>query len=402
MKLRWKERCVVVESNFAKSVIGDLRVHLVRLPGMTNVFREEAAIVEVQTEDGVSGWAEANGLLLALKAHVEADRPHPRDRGPRAALVGQQFADVLAAVDALRSNTTLSGRSGLGRVANGAIETALFDLAGRLDGVPAWQLLLGPAEGPEQHVITPYITIFNRGSYPDVVAKAKDDIDRARSFGYRHFKIEATSYNTDERQAVTIVDEVRSHVGDSVTLFVDNVYRWAEYTAGAEAAKAYKSLGAEFLEDPFLPEQWEWWRRLRDEVGLPLATGGGMETLERFLAQMEFANTDIVQPGAHVAGLLGAHEVAQAAAKRARSITPFGVSATTLATGGALHLAAANPNVKYIEYAPANLFRVLRLRSDVTPNEPELRPDGTFLAPNTPGIGVDCDTDAIDKYRVSG
>lgn len=382
------------------SIIG-VRAHPVRSPRIVeslNVLRDEAVIVEIETDAGVSGWAEINGLLPALKALVEAEQPHPRDRGPRHALVGKDLGDLDGLIRDLRANSIISGRAGLGRVALAGVETALFDVVGKLTNTPAWKMLPGIGSEPAQSSIRPYITIYNRGSYADVVAKGKADIDRALSYGYRSFKLEATDYNTGPTEAIDFVAEIRSHVGNDIELSVDNVYRWQDYHSGLNAAQRYKDLGAVFLEDPFLPEQWEMLRRLADEVGLPLATGGGMQSLSLFIGQMDIAGTEIVQPGVHVNGLLGSHEVAYQAAQRHRRVTSFGVAATSLTAAGQLHLAAANSNVEYVEYAPYELFPNLLLRADVAGPEPTLV-DGVFAIPTAGGIGAACDSEALERYR---
>lgn len=381
--------------------IAAIRTHLVRSPTMhetNNVFRDEALLVEVVSDTGVSGWAETNGLMPAIKAVIDADRPHPRDRGVRAALLGQPLDDLNRLVAQLRANTVLSGRTGLGRVAIGAVETALVDLIGKLQGRPAWQVLSGESAAA-QHEVPAYITVFHRGEYADVAQKAKDAVDRGLQYGYRSFKIEATNYNTDAHQAVTLVESVREHVGDDIELFVDNVYRWEDFESARQATLAYQELGVRFLEDPFLPERFDLCRRLHEETGMPLATGGGMESVERFVATMDFGGTSIVQPGVHVIGLVGATEVCAEAAARDRSVTTFSVCATTLTPAGSIHLAAARPEVTYVEYAPAELFPNLILRGSLAGPEPRLV-DGRFLAPETPGIGAEVDVEALHRYRV--
>lgn len=394
---------VIATGNAAPDVtITGVHAHGIRSPRIVeslNVLRDEAVIVEVETDAGVSGWSEINGLIPALKALVEADQPHPRDRGPRHALVGKSLRDLDGLVRDLRANSIISGRAGLGRVAIAGVETALFDLFGKLTNSPAWQLLPGASTEPAQTTIRPYITIYNRGSYDDVVAKGKADIDRAMDYGYRSFKLEATDYNTSPSEALDLVEQIRDHVGDDIELSIDNVYRWPDYASGLRAAQKYKELGATFLEDPFLPEQWDMLRRLSDEVGLPLATGGGMQSLSLFIGQMDIAGTAIVQPGVHVNGLLGSHEVAQQAVKRDRRVTSFGVAATSLTAAGQLHLAAANSVIDYVEYAPYELFPNLLLRADVAGPEPKLS-DGMFDVPTSSGIGADCDRDALAQYRV--
>lgn len=389
------------EHESAVASIAAIRTHMVRSPTMSetnNVFRDEALLVEVVSDIGVSGWAETNGLMTAIKAVIEADRPHPRDRGVRAALLGQPLDDHNRLITILRANTVLSGRTGLGGIAVGAVETALIDLIGKLQGKPAWQLLSGSSK-PTRDSVPAYITVFNRGEYGEVVQKAKDSVTRGLEYGYKSFKIEATNYNTNAQEAVSLVEAVREHVGDDIELFVDNVYRWEDYDSALQATVAYRELGVKFLEDPFLPERFELWKRLHEETGMPLATGGGMESVERFVATMDFGHTSIVQPGVHVIGLAGAHEVCSEVRKRGGSVTTFSVCATTLAPAGSIQLATACPEVSYVEYAPAELFPNLVLRANLASPEPTLV-DGRFLVSETPGIGAEVDLEALHRYRV--
>ncbi|GAA5155406.1 mandelate racemase/muconate lactonizing enzyme family protein [Microbacterium pseudoresistens] len=365
-----------------------------------NVLRDEAVIVEVSTDAGISGWAEINGHIPALVALVEFEGPHPRDRGPRAALVGRPLGELHALIQELRASAIITGRAGLGRVAIGGIETALVDLYGRLTGRPAWQIMSGAETPPVARAVRPYITIYNRGSYADVLRRGIDDIERAQEYGYRSFKIEATDYNTDEREAIDLVRSIREHFGTGIELSVDNVYRWTSVRSAVEAARAYLALGAVFLEDPFLPERWDWLRELRDAVPLRLAAGGAMVTTTQFIAQMELGGADIVQPGPHLSGVIGAREVVLEAESRGRSVTTFGVSATSLTAAAQVHLAVCHQNIVMVEYAPYALFGNLRLRADIAGPEPELE-NGAFVLPTSPGFGVDCHRDAISEYRVA-
>ncbi|MGV9803132.1 mandelate racemase/muconate lactonizing enzyme family protein [Mycobacterium sp. NPDC003449] len=380
--------------------IASIHCHPVRSPRWAetrNVYRDEALLVEVRSDVGISGWAETNGLMPAIQALVETETAHPRDRGP-VSLLGEPLDDPAGLVSLLRANTVNRGRSGLGRVAVGAVETAILDLVGKLRGVPAHHLLDGDGT-PARASVPVYITVYNRGSFDHVVQKAKDDIDRATDYGYRAFKIEATDFNTDEAEAVRLVEEVRAHVGDETPLFVDNVYRWKTLASARTAALAYRSLGVEFLEDPFAPEAFELSAALHRETGMTIAAGGSMESADRFVAAMDLGDASIVQPGPHVGGLVEADRVCREAGRRGRRVTTFSLCATTLTPAASLQLAAANPVVSYVEYAPASLFPHLVLRSELAGPEPELR-DGELLVPHGPGLGVEVDADAVARHTL--
>lgn len=381
--------------------ITDVRAHMVRSPRMIDdILRDETVVVEITTDAGISGWAEACGLPAALKAIIETERPHPNDRGARPALIGQPVSGFAELIASLRLLTFRTGRVGLGRIAVGAIETALIDLFGKVEQVPAWRILLDGAPEPAQPTIRPYISIYHPAPFENIIAGSKDDIDRGIAAGYRSFKLEATGYNTPGGEAIQYAELMREHAPDDIDLIVDTTYRYRDYDEAREVARAYHDLGVTFLEDPFPNDLFDLWRRLSEEVGLPLATGGGLTAIGQFIAAADLGGARILQPGVHTAGLLGAHEIAQYMAGREGSITPFAYCATTLATAATVHLAAANPNVPVMEYAPAELFPDALLRADIAGPEPTLV-DGVFEAPALPGLGVTCDVEALERYRIT-
>jgi L-alanine-DL-glutamate epimerase-like enolase superfamily enzyme len=133
---------------------------------------------------------------------------------------------------------------------------------------------------------------------------------------------------------------------------------------------------------------------------MTIAAGGSLESADRFIAVMELGGASIVQPGTHVGGLYESNLVCHEAEKRGKKVTTFALCATTLTPAASLQLAAANPVVSWVEYAPAALFPDLVLRRDIAGPEPELR-DGHLQLPTGPGLGVEVDRDALDRYTIT-
>src|SRR5207247_2174614 len=95
----------------------------------------EAAVVRVTSSDGLAGYGEAAAPPRAVKALVEEPASWAWDRSIRELLIGEDPADSRALWRKLYDGRWWSGRAGVGHVALGGIDMALWDLAGKIAGV---------------------------------------------------------------------------------------------------------------------------------------------------------------------------------------------------------------------------------------------------------------------------
>ncbi|MCC6223584.1 MAG: mandelate racemase/muconate lactonizing enzyme family protein [Thermoleophilia bacterium] len=353
----------------------------------------DTALVRVTSEDGLTGFGEAGARSAAVRAFIEERGSWAWDRSIHGLLVGRDCSDPRALWRELYEGTRWSGRAGLGHVALGGVDMALWDLAGKAAGLPVWRLLGGEREDP----IVPYVTMY-RGSTPlrETIADSIDLLDRARELGFRAAKIEALVDTTaDEDEIVELVRAVRGHAGPDFTLLCDVGYRWRDAEEAIRCARRLDGFDLFLLEAPLLPDDLDGYRRLCEAVRTPIA-GAELVTSYAECTGLLEAGVPILQPGCNRLGVTETDRVARLAGTRGRRVVPFGWCATALGVGALLNVAQANGSVALVEYAPPALYPEAVLRNELAGPEPRLR-DGAFEPPAAAGLGVEVDAEALAR-----
>ncbi|HSV81035.1 MAG TPA: mandelate racemase/muconate lactonizing enzyme family protein, partial [Ramlibacter sp.] len=164
--------------------ISRIEVHLIRVPfdmgaaptafGGMQWKSVDSLFVRVRTDDGVDGWGEGWGhaacpVTVAALQHLV---------GP--ALIGRDISNRNALMDDLFHRLHLHGRTGAAVHALSAVEIALWDIAGKVAGLPIVQLL-----GGQPRELRAYASLL-RYSAPKLVGAA---VERALAEGFRHLKL---------------------------------------------------------------------------------------------------------------------------------------------------------------------------------------------------------------------
>ena len=124
--------------------ITDVRTHVLLDPGYdvgATSSAQDTIVVEIETDEGLVGIGETDLNAWIARACIEAPGTHTMDRGLRAMLLGRDPLDPEAIWQELYVGTAMTGRRGALINAIGAIDIALWDIAGKAAGVPSWQLL---------------------------------------------------------------------------------------------------------------------------------------------------------------------------------------------------------------------------------------------------------------------
>ena len=104
---------------------------------------QDTIVVEVHTDEGITGVGETDANPWVIKALIEAPGSHIMSLGLRELIVGQDPTQPAAIWDRLYKFTAMTGRRGAGVCAIGALDMAVWDLYGKATGKPVWQLLGG-------------------------------------------------------------------------------------------------------------------------------------------------------------------------------------------------------------------------------------------------------------------
>ena len=132
-----------------------------------------------------------------MKAYIARewrDRSDGWDDSVQTLLIGADPSDPRALWQKLRGSTFWSARAGACYAALAGVDMALWDLAGKIHGVPTWQLL-GEQRNDE---LRAYVTLYHgRGSFREALPATLETADVALAAGYTAFKVEAVPENTD-------------------------------------------------------------------------------------------------------------------------------------------------------------------------------------------------------------
>jgi L-alanine-DL-glutamate epimerase-like enolase superfamily enzyme len=349
----------------------------VRIDAIETFSNRFISIVRVGTEDGSEGW----GQIAPYHADISAAVLH-RQVAPHA--LGADALDIEGLVATIPEREHKFPGSHLIR-ALGGLDTALWDLRGRLEGKSVCELI-----GGWPRPIPVYASSMRRDIQPADEARRLARLQEDHGFNAFKFRIgREVGHDEDEWPGRTedIVPRVRAALGDDAKLLVDANGCYTPAKA-IEVGKFLEQHGVVHFEEPCPYWELEWTAQVTSALELDI-TGGEQDCLlSQWRRIIAMPAVDVVQPDVcYLGGLTRTLAVADMAADAGLACTPHSAN-LSLVTVFALHLMsairAAGPYVEFSiepdEYYPwqAGLF---------TPPL-EVR-DGAVPVPDGPGWGVE-------------
>ena len=359
-------------------------------------------VVVVHTDEGISGVGETDTGPWIAKAAVESPGSHTMAMGMKDLLIGQDPLETTALWEKLYTYTCMSGRRGAVICAMGAIDMALWDIKGKALKQPCWKLL----GGAQRESITPYASLQPYGNTVKEYGESLVEwAKKARSYGFTAGKLECTlagPYNhgglhgTDE-EMTGIVRACREAVGPGFTLMVDVQYLWRDAKTALRTIRHWEDIDLFFLETPLLVDNLDGYAILSREAPMRIAAGEWLNTRFEFIDLLDAGHIDVAQPDiGRVGGLTEAMRVCQLAQDRGRLVVPH-CWKTGIGISASAHLAFAVPHCPLIEFLPAELCDSALRRELVTVDL--AMKDGKLGLPRKPGLGIELNMDAVEKYR---
>ena len=337
-------------------------------PGRNNV-------VKVTTSAGVTGYS----FLGAALGEAEA---------ARAMLTGANLFAVDAHV-----------KRGLGP----AVEEAVWDAIGKIAGQPLCRLM-GGARIERVPVYFTYVWPVPEDQVPP--REQGQQAARLAALGFKAMKIQIM--RTDYHGDVEAVREMLAQGGPGFRAMVDRTAGarglWS-YDQSLEIARALQAAGCYWLEEPLARDDYDGPARLCREVDMLITGGEGWQGLGPFLKGLQAKTYDILQPEMRVcAGPLTMRKIGALCEAFGVPIAPH--AATGLALAGRLQVSAAMGSV----YQEVGTFQPDTLPSDVNApflpilhdEQPFAFENGEAVVPQYPGLGLNVDEKALEKFRVAG
>jgi L-alanine-DL-glutamate epimerase-like enolase superfamily enzyme len=267
-----------------------------------------------------------------------------------------------------------------------AIDNALWDLRGKVAGVPVHRLL----GGPTRDSLPAYASMLGFTTEPDgaarVAARMAGEGYAAQKWFFRHGP---SSGAEGLRRNVAMARAVREAVGDGYALMFDAFMGW-DTPYAVEMLRALEPVAPLWMEEPVPPERLGVFRRLATASPVRLATGEHVHTRWQVKELLDTGAVSFVQADPDWAG--GITEQRHICSLASAYDVPVIAHGHTLAP--ALHVAAAQPAqvVPMIEY----LVRVQEWTQYF--QQVVRRPvAGSFAIPTEPGLGIDLDEARIER-----
>lgn len=354
----------------------------IRHPGYLGVGALETVdnvIVRLETDSGHIGVGEASPWPVFAENAWSIKAAIDHYLGP--AVIGE---DPLSPERVLQKLDRVLHEYGF---AKAAIEMALIDLAGKALGVPAYVLLGG--------VVRDRISLSYSIANQDI-ARDVEEIQWLRGQGLRVFKIKTGVLTL--RQELKRLEAIREALDESCDLRIDfNQGLTREHAIGF--CRALERFAPTFIEQPIRGWDLDGMAMIAAAIDTPIMADESVFSVEQAFMLASRKAADIVSIKLMKSGgLLRSKRIA--AICEAAGIPNYAgcMWESGIGIAASLHLTASTPNVRYGSdyYIPGYLM------TDDLIVEPLRVENGDILVPHRPGLGIEPDWAAIERYRVHG
>jgi galactonate dehydratase len=299
------------------------------------------------------------------------------------------------------------GQSGMYVAVLSALETALWDLTGKVFGMPVYQLLGGKFR---DRVRTYCDTALYRSGFPTPKDFADAATGAIKNWNFNALKFDIDYANDPDKwdrynwtaspgELQRMYDQlaaVREAVGPKIDICVDMHGRY-DYPTAQAIAKKVENLNLTWLEEPVPAEDFPAYARISRETTTPIAGGENHYLAYGFKQLLEIGEVDVVMPDLQKCGGLGeGQRIANLANNYYVPFSPHMV-ASMLGAMACAHVCVTVPNFHLMEWQ-SYFHTEERWREICIFDEENWIKDGFVKVSDKPGIGVDLNIEAARKY----
>jgi len=344
-------------------------------------------IVRIQTDEGIEGIGEASMLsqdpIVASLLEEWAENY----------LVGKN--PMNGELHWTRLHQDNLGRGGrLFSTALSGIDIALWDLRGKILGVPVYELLGGP--------YSQRLRVYANGWYttPGTPEQNAEEAKKVVAMGYTAMKFDPfgkmahTTITPEEAQlSEDRVAAVRDAVGPNVDILVEVHARFNVYTA-VHLANRIEKYNPFWFEEPVSQENVSEMKQVRSRINIPVATGERLYLKFPFFELVRNEAVDILQPDiCNAGGITELKKIAGMAEAQHIMMAPHNTN-SAVGTVASMHLDAAMPNFLiqeyHAEFYEPHYFEVI----EGLPRQKE----GYVDLPSGPGLGIRLNEELMNSH----
>ncbi len=367
----------------------------------------EFLFVEVTTDEDVSGWGEittttrlANRALCAMLRQIGAD------------LAGENPAHIERLWHKIFRSFTYMGSRGAAVECVSAIDIALWDIRGKVLGLPIYELLGGPVRDdiplythPDQAKFTSKEGIVNEirdivksghtalkfDPFPQQGPDRNGGIAREQREGY----LDGSMTRKDQREAAELTALIRETTGPDVELLIDAHGRFDVPTAVRLCRSLEEAGDIDWFEEPVPPESLNALRQVREKISAPISWGERGHTKWDFVPVLENRLADYIMPDVTwTGGITELKKISALCEAYYIPVSPHDAAGPINVVAGAQVMMTV-PNFYKLETSDWNLNKYNDLI--VTPLD---NSNGSLKLPRLPGLGIEINRTFLEANEV--
>jgi len=367
--------------------ITDITVHVLKSPleepfafSQGWVRQRATTLVEIKTDTGLSGWGEAfaQGLEPPEIAATVIDK------ALRPLLMGADPLDIEVLWYRMYNMTRDYGRKGSVIAGISAVDIALWDIAGRVAGLPIHRLL-----GTRRNSLPAYASSSTLHSIDDYVQQALE----SKAAGYRAYKMHPPK---DRALHIPMLRQVREAVGDDFPLMYDPAAIYS-YADALKIGRILEELNYVWYEDPMPVDDMYNYTKLCADLDIMVMTteyswGGFLGYPAWISARATDALRGDVALKGGITGVVKSIHLAEAFNMK-YELHHGGNSLNNIANA---HVALATANCDYFEVILPDIVQKYAVINELALDE-----NGHISPPDGPGLGAQINFELIERMKVT-
>ena len=360
-----------------------------------------AHLVEVETDEGITGWGECFGpgnIALANKYIVEkVIQPLIKGDDPlKKEYIWHKVYNLLRD----------SGQKGMPIQALSGIDIALWDILAKKSNLPLYQLIGGKTN--DKIPVYGYGMMLQKKTVEELCELFKNEANQIKE---KNFKAMKMKIGMGPKEDLKLVSAVRDTIGSEFKLMVDANHAYNKNDA-LYVGKGLDEMNIYWFEEPVAPEDYDGYKELKEKLKTNIAGGEAEFTKYGWNQLIKNNCIDIAQP--EVCGLGGITEYLKVSALAQSNFIPIvnHVWGSALSVAVNLHLLTTLPDMpgglfptkSMLEFdtTEKNIF-ITDLAEEKFSILDQVKNKNGFASPlENIGIGINPNKDFIKKYEYNG
>ena len=326
-----------------------------------------------------------------VKSIIDSPVSHRICQGLGQAIIGEDPFETEKIWEKMYLSSMFYGRRGVVIHAMSGIDIALWDIKGKALNMPICKLLGG--------VQRDKVRAYGSTLMPYTPQEAAEEALRWKEQGFSAVKMGWGGFELPQFECVKLVEATRNAIGDDMDMMLDiGFIPSGDFNVTAASRLLLINEIREFkpywIEEAVYPDDYEGYKMLVESTDVRIAGGENETTRYGFKQLIEVCKLDILQPDiTRCGGLTEAKRIGAMATAHNTTVIPHAWS-SGIVIAASLHFIATQSNSNLLEYCVWDT----PIRKEMLKQDFKLR-DGYVDVPMGPGLGIEIDDEAIQKYR---